>query len=503
MNYAMIVNILGWLLIVESLLMAPSALVALIYREKAGVAILLTMVICSCIGAVMALARRPKKKRIYAKEGMVITALTWFAYSILGALPFRISGYIPGMIDAVFEMASGFTTTGASILSDVEALPHCLLFWRSFSHWVGGMGILVFAMAVVPLAGGGSNMFMMKAESPGPSIKKIVPKVRGTAGLLYKIYIAITLIQLVLLLVGRMPLFDALCITFGTAGTGGFSIANSGCADYSIYQQVVITVFMIIFGTNFSAWYLLMKRRFKEALGISEVIVYYAIVAASILLITFNICGSYSGFGLALKDAAFQVGSIITTTGYATTDFNLWPSFSKWILVLLMFCGACAGSTGGGIKVSRIQIAFKTVIKEIDSVTHPNNVRKIKIDGKQLEHSVLRGTNVFFMAYLLIYGLSVLLISLDNFDLETNFTAVAATLNNIGPGLAGVGPTQNFSGYSPFSTCVLIFDMIAGRLELFPVLALLSINTWKEGGVIAPRGVFRKKQEDTEESTLF
>ena len=402
------------------------------------------------------------------------------------------------MFDAVFETASGFTTTGASILSDVEALPHWLLFWRSFTHWVGGMGILVFVMAIIPLASGGSAMYLMKAESPGPSVKKMVPKASQTAGLLYKMYIFLTVLQLLFLVLGRMPLFDALCITFGTAGTGGFSVLNSGCATYTIFQQVVITVFMILFGTNFSVFYLIMMGRIREVPKVSEAMTYYGIIGAAVALITVNIRGSYTSIGLAIKDAAFQVGSIITTTGFATTDFNIWPAFSKWILILLMFVGACAGSTGGGIKVSRIQVVFKAIMKELDSVIHPNDVRKIRYDGKVLDHAVLRGINVFITAYFVVFGLSVLLVSVDNFGLETNFSAVAATLNNIGPGLGGVGPASNFSGYGAFSTCVLIFDMIAGRLEILPVLILLSPHTWAEGSVLRGKHVRGSREAEND-----
>ena len=334
-----------------------------IYGAVRGMWLAISMVICLAAGGLMILISRPKVRRIYAREGSVICALVWFLYSIFGALPFRLSGAIPDMFDAVFETASGFTTTGASILSDVEALPHCLLFWRSFTHWVGGMGILVFVMAIIPLAAGGS----------------------------YRMYFVLTAMEMVLLVVFRMPVFDALCLTFGTAGTGGFAVLNSGLAGYTIAQQVIITVFMILFGTNFSAYYLVMTGRIREIPKISEVVTYYGIITAAIIMITVNVHGMYSNIGIAIKDAAFQVGSIITTTGYSTADFNLWPAFSKWILILLMFCGACAGSTGGGIKVSRIQVAVKTVIKELDNAIHPNNVRKIKYDGKVLEHSVLRG----------------------------------------------------------------------------------------------------------------
>lgn len=488
MNYAMIFRILGWMLMFEGAFMAPSGVVALFYREKDVMWLIVSMGICLVTGMIMILVSRPKNRRIYAREGSVICALVWFVYSILGALPFRLSGYIPNMFDAVFETASGFTTTGASILSDVEALPHWLLFWRSFTHWVGGMGILVFVMAVIPLAAGGSTMFLMKAESPGPSVKKMVPKAGQTAGILYKMYFALTAMEALILLILRMPLFDALCLTFGTAGTGGFAVLNSGLANYPIPQQVVITIFMILFGTNFTAYYLIITGHIKDIPKVSEVMTYFSIIGAAIAMITVSISHLYPSVLIALKDAAFQVGSIITTTGFSTADFDLWPSFSKWVLVLLMFCGACAGSTGGGIKVSRIQVAVRTVLKELDNVIHPNNVRKIKYDGKTLEHAVLRGINVFIMAYFLVMAASILLISVDGYDLETNFTAVVATLNNIGPGLSKVGPTMNYSGYSAFSTCILIFDMIAGRLEILPVLVLFSMHTWKDGELFrAPR----------------
>lgn len=498
MNYAMIFRILGWMLVFEAGFMAPSAIVAAIYREASVIWLFVSMGIVTAAGLLLRAVSRPRHHRIYAREGAVICALIWFLYSIFGALPFKLSGQIPDMVDAVFETASGFTTTGASILSDVEALPHWLLFWRSFTHWVGGMGILVFVMAIIPLASGGSAMYLMKAESPGPSVKKMVPKASQTAGLLYKMYIFLTVLQLLFLVLGRMPLFDALCITFGTAGTGGFSVLNSGCATYTIFQQVVITVFMILFGTNFSVFYLIMMGRIREVPKVSEAMTYYGIIGAAVALITVNIRGSYTSIGLAIKDAAFQVGSIITTTGFATTDFNIWPAFSKWILILLMFVGACAGSTGGGIKVSRIQVVFKAIMKELDSVIHPNDVRKIRYDGKALDHAVLRGINVFITAYFVVFGLSVLLVSVDNFGLETNFSAVAATLNNIGPGLGGVGPASNFSGYGAFSTCVLIFDMIAGRLEILPVLILLSPHTWAEGSVLRGKHVRRSREAEND-----
>ena len=478
MNYGMIAYVLGWILSMEAMLLVPAGITAIVYREKEGLAILITILIC-LIPGVIRLFVKPRKKQIYAKEGLVITSLSWLLLSLFGALPFRISGHIPHMVDAVFETASGFTTTGASILTDVEALPHCLLFWRSFTHWVGGMGILVFLIAVLPMAGNGSDMFLMKAESPGPSIKKIVPKVKGTASTLYAMYVVITVVEFILLVLGRMPIFDSLVLTFGTAGTGGFGVRNDSIGSYTTYQQVVITIFMILFGINFSAYFLLYKRRFREILEMKEVLVYLGIILCATALISINIAPMYTSKGMAVKDAAFQVGSIITTTGYSTTDFNLWPSFSKTILVTLMFIGACAGSTGGGIKVSRIIILIKTVFKELDYVVHPNNVRKIKVDGKQLEHTVLRSVNVFMASYIIIFVGSLLVVSLDGFDYESSFTAIAATLNNIGPGLGVPGPASNFSMFSNLSKIVMTFDMIAGRLELFPVLILFSRRTWK------------------------
>jgi trk system potassium uptake protein TrkH len=415
---------------------------------------------------------------MYAREGFIATALCWVVLSVFGALPFVIAGSIPSFIDALFEVVSGFTTTGSSILSEVESMPRCLQFWRSFTHWIGGMGVLVFVMAVLPLTGG-STMYLMKAESPGPSVGKLVPKVKSTAVLLYKMYLGLSILQLIFLLIGRMPLFDSLCTVFGTAGTGGFGIRNDSFAGYSTYLQGVVTVFMILFGVNFNLYYLIVRRRFKEAAQSVEVRTYFAIIAVAVILITINISSMFPSLFQAFHHAAFQVGSIMTTTGFATTDFDLWPSFSKTILVLLMFIGACAGSTGGGIKVSRIVVLFRSILKELDLIVHPHNVRKVKMDGRIVEHAVVRSINVFLVSYLFVFALSVLLISLDNFSFTTNFTAVAATINNIGPGLELVGPTQNFGMFSDFSKLILIFDMLAGRLELFPLLILFSRNTWK------------------------
>ena len=406
-------------------------------------------------------------------------ALSWIVLSITGAIPFVLSGAIPHPIDAIFETVSGFTTTGASILTEVESLPRSILFWRSFSHWIGGMGVLVFLLSLLPLAGG-YHMNLMRAESPGPSVSKLVPKVQSTAKILYSIYLGMTVLQIIFLLLGRVPLFDTLCITFGSAGTGGFGIKNDSLGSYSTYCQVVTTIFIILFGVNFSAYYLILTKKFKAAFHIEEIRYYFGIILAAIILIAINTRHMFSGFAQAFQQSAFQVGSIITTTGYSTTDFNQWPALSKTILVLLMFIGACAGSTGGGIKVSRIVLLLKAARKEFQLYLHPNAVKKIKMDQKTVPHETLRSTNIFLSVYLVIFCASVLLISLDNFDLITNFTSVAATLNNIGPGLEIVGPMGNFSSFSYLSKSVLIFDMLAGRLEIFPLLLLFFKNTWKK-----------------------
>ncbi len=397
----------------------------------------------------------------------------------MGGLPFLFSGCITNPIDALFETVSGFTTTGASILPSVEELPKSILFWRSFTHWIGGMGVLVFLLTLLPMTGG-FHMNIMKAESPGPSVSRLVPKVRSTAKILYGIYIGMTILEIVLLLIGRMPLFDALTLSFGTAGTGGFGIRNDSVASYSVYHQVVITIFMILFGINFNAYFFILLGKAKQAFQIEEVKGYLLIIGAAILVITVNIWHLYENVAVAFQQAAFQVASIITTTGYATTNFDLWPQVSRTILVMLMFVGACAGSTGGGIKVSRFLILVKTVRKELLQYAHPKSVKKIKMDGKSIEHEVVRSTNVFMITYVLIFAFSVLLLAFDNLDLVTNFTAVAATLNNIGPGLELVGPSANFSIFSNGDKLVLIFDMLAGRLELFPLLLLFTRDTWRK-----------------------
>lgn len=478
MNYSIVVYILGWILNFQAAFMLLPGVVALLYQEKEGMCFVITLVLCLLIG-IFLVRKKPKKQIFLAVDGFVAVSLSWIVLSMTGAVPFLISGYIPNPIDALFEAVSGFTTTGASILSDVEVLPRCLLFWRSFTHWIGGMGVLVFILCLLPMAGG-SHMNLMKAESPGPSVSRLVPKVQSTAKILYGIYIGMTLIQMVILLVSGMPAFDAVTITFGTAGTGGFGVRNSSIADYTLFQQAVITVSMILFGVNFNVYFLILMKKFAQAFQCEEVRYYFLIIAAAIGLITLNTASMYSDAGLAFHHAAFQVASIITTTGYATADFDLWPELSQTILVLLMFVGACAGSTGGGIKVSRFVILAKAMRKELITALHPRAVTKMKMDGKLVEHEVVRSVNVFIGAYLFLFALSLLLISVDGYDLITNFTSVAATINNIGPGLAQTGPTCNFGGFSNFSKLVLTFDMLAGRLEIFPFMVLFYKGTWKK-----------------------
>lgn len=478
MNYRIITYIVGWVFNLQAIFMVLPILTAVIYGEKDIFAFLTAIIICLVIGLPLT-RKKPSNKVFYIKDGCVAVALSWVVLSITGAIPFVLSGSIPHPIDAIFETVSGFTTTGASILAEVESLPKSILFWRSFTHWIGGMGVLVFLLSLLPLAGG-YHMNLMRAESPGPSVSKLVPKVQSTAKILYGIYLGMTVLQIIFLLLGGVPLFDTLCITFGSAGTGGFGIKNDSLGSYSTYCQVVTTIFIILFGVNFSAYYLILTKKFKAAFHIEEIRYYFGIILASIILIAINTRHMFSGFAQAFQQSAFQVGSIITTTGYSTTDFNQWPALSKTILVLLMFIGACAGSTGGGIKVSRIILLLKAARKEFQLYLHPNAVKKIKMDQKTVPHETLRSTNIFLSVYLIIFCGSVLLISLDNFDLITNFTAVAATLNNIGPGLEIVGPMGNFSSFSYLSKSVLIFDMLAGRLEIFPLLLLFFKNTWKK-----------------------
>ncbi len=478
MNGSIIRYILGQVLKVEAVLFLLPCVTAIIYREPEGVVYLAVAVIELLCGILMTL-KKPKNNVFYLKEGCVTTSLCWILISIFGALPFVLTGEIPSFTDALFETISGFTTTGASILNDVEALSYTSLLWRSFTHWVGGMGVLVFMLAIIPLSGG-SNMNLMRAESPGPSVGKLVPKLRHTARLLYVLYISLTVLQFILLVIGKMPVFDAITTSFGTAGTGGFGIKNDSMMSYSPYIQWVVTIFMILFGVNFNAYYFIFLREFKKAFTMEEVKYYLLIIGVATAVIFFNILDMSKGVFDAFTHASFQVATIITTTGFATTDFDLWPMTSRLILVMLMFIGACAGSTGGGIKVSRFVVAVKTVAKELTSYIHPKSIKKIKFEGKVVERDVVRSINVYFITFILIFAASIFLVSFEGKDLETNFTAVAATINNIGPGLSGVGPTKNFSTFTPFSKYVLMFDMLAGRLELFPLLILFHPGIWKD-----------------------
>ncbi len=477
MNGAMIIYILGQVLRIEGLLLLPSFLVGFIYGERQGWAYLLMCMVCLLAGTLITL-KKPRDTTIYLKEGCVSTALCWIVLSAFGAMPFVITGEIPQFIDAMFETVSGFTTTGSSILTDVEAMSHPSLFWRSFTHWIGGMGVLVFLLAVLPMAGG-SQFNLMKAESPGPSVGKLVPKVSATARLLYVIYFGMTVLEIVLLLLGGMPAFEAVTHSFGTAGTGGFGVRGDSVASYSPYLKWVITIFMILFGVNFNAYYFLFFGKVRKALQMEEVRWYLLIILAATAIIFVTLLGT-CGIFEALTDAAFQVGTIITTTGFATTDFDQWNSLAKTVLVLLMFIGACAGSTGGGIKVSRILIFIKSAFRETRSYIYPRSVNRVKMEGRSMEHEAIRSVNVYLTTYVMIFVLSLLLISIEGKDLITSFTSVAATYNNIGPGLGIVGPTGNFSSFTAFSKCVLIFDMLAGRLELFPMLILFHPAIWKQ-----------------------
>ncbi|MGN0578862.1 MAG: TrkH family potassium uptake protein [Ruminiclostridium sp.] len=477
MNYKMIIYILGWILIFLGIFMAVPAVTAIVYGESALWVFLGIAAFCAAAGKLITL-KKPKNSTLYSREGFIIVSLSWIVLSVFGALPFFISGAIPSFINAVFESVSGFTTTGASILTEVESLPKSILMWRSFTHWVGGMGVLVFIMAFLPLSGG-QNMHIMKAESPGPSVSKLVPRVKTTALLLYAIYFALTLAEFIMLMAGGMNAFEALNASFATAGTGGFGVKNDSLGGYSAYIQIVVTVFMLLFSINFNSYFFLMRGKLREAFT-TEVKTFLIIVFAAITTISINISGMFATVEEAVRHSAFTVASVISTTGFSTADFNLWPELSRAILVMLMFVGACAGSTGGGIKVSRILILFKSMAKELGCMIHPKQVKKVKIDSHRIEHDVVRSVNVYMVCYMLIFMLSILLVSFDNHDLITSFTAVTATINNIGPGLELVGPTSNFSFFSDPVKLVLIFDMLAGRLELFPMLLLFTPTTWKK-----------------------
>ena len=478
MNRKMVIKTTGMLLTVEACLLLLPLAVALYYRERCFYAILITIGISALLGGGAMLWGRNASKTIYSREGFVITALSWFLLSAVGALPFRISGEIPSYVDAFFETVSGFTTTGASILNDVEAMSRGLLFWRSFTHWVGGMGVLVFLMAMTKNISDRS-IHIMRAEMPGPIVDKITPRTRDTAKIFYAIYIALTFVEVALLLCGGMPLYEALVHAFGTAGTGGFGILRDSIASYSPYLQWVIGVFMLVFGVNFNLYYLILIKRFKSVLKSGELWTYLGFAAASTGLIAFNIRSFYPSVSEAIRTAFFQVSSIMTTTGYATADFDTWPTLSKTTLLLLMFIGACAGSTGGGIKVSRVMIYVKSIHRELRKLLRPRAVNVIRLEGKMVDENVVRGQNAYLAVYALSFCLFFFLLSFDRFDVETNLSAAAACFNNIGPGFAAVGPTHSYAGYSALSKLVLSAAMLMGRLEIFPILLMITPSTWR------------------------
>ena len=470
------------ILAIEAVFMIPALIISLCSSEWAAVqGFIATLGIILLVSGLLFLLCRKAYNALNAREGMVCVGISWVILSLFGCLPFVFSGEIPHYVDALFEIVSGFTTTGSSVLAAPENLPGGILYWRSFSHWLGGMGVLVFLLAVNPGDGKGAGftMHLLRAESPGPDVGKLVPKMRHTAAILYLIYIGLTIIDVIFLLAGNMSLLEAVCTAFGTAGTGGLGIKGDSMASYSPYLQNVTTVFMLLFGINFSCYYLILLRQFKSIFKDEELRLYIGLVLGSILLIVLDLRGFYGTLEETIRHAAFQVSSIITTTGYATTDFDLWPSFSKMILITLMLTGACAGSTCGGMKIARVMLLMKSLRRNIRKVLHPNSVQLVRNNGSIIDEKILDNTNAYLAAYVIIFVLSVVLISLDNFSPASSITAVLACFNNIGPGLEAVGPTCNFSGFSIFSKLVLIVDMLAGRLEIFPILILFSKKTWK------------------------
>lgn len=481
MNVKSISRTVGLILLITGIFQLFPLLIAIIDHEPRNIlAYIESLCLILLVGSALLLFSRGGNRMFSAQEGFAATGLSWIFMSAFGALPFFLSGQIPSYVDALFEMVSGFTTTGASILTDVEALSRCNLFWRSFSHWLGGMGVLVFLLAVVPGArkNGGTGIYLMRAESPGPSVDKLTPHLRQTAMILYGIYILLTALCIVCLLLGGMPVFDSFCIAFGTAGTGGFAIKNSSMGGYSYFLQTVVTVFMFLFGVNFSLYYMLLLRKFKAVFKNEELRLYFGIAAGSIVLIAINISRMYNTVYEAVHHAAFQVVSIMTTTGYGTVDFEQWPAFSKAILLSLMFIGASAGSTGGGLKVSRVLLLMKSIRRTIRKALHPRRVQPVYMDGRAVSEEVCDNVNAYLAIYCVILVLSFAIISVDGFSIGTNFSAVASCFNNIGPGFELVGATQNFSIYSDLSKIILSLDMLLGRLEIFPLLLLLSPDTW-------------------------
>lgn len=481
MNVKSISRTVGLILLITGIFQLFPLLIAVIDHEPRNIlAYIESLCLILLVGSALLLFSRGGNRMFSAQEGFAATGLSWIFMSAFGALPFFLSGQIPSYVDAFFEMVSGFTTTGASILTDVEALSRCNLFWRSFSHWLGGMGVLVFLLAVVPGArkNGGTGIYLMRAESPGPSVDKLTPHLRQTAMILYGIYILLTALCIMCLLLGGMPVFDSFCIAFGTAGTGGFAIKNSSMGGYSCFLQTVVTVFMFLFGVNFSLYYMLLLRKFKAVFKNEELRLYFGIAASSIILIAINISRMYNTVYESVHHAAFQVVSIMTTTGYGTVDFEQWPAFSKAILLSLMFIGASAGSTGGGLKVSRVLLLMKSIRRTIRKALHPRRVQPVYMDGRAVSEEVCDNVNAYLAIYCVILVLSFAIISVDGFSIGTNFSAVASCFNNIGPGFELVGATQNFSIYSDLSKIILSLDMLLGRLEIFPLLLLLSPDTW-------------------------
>lgn len=480
MNRRMIFYMLGKILQIESILLCFPLICSVIYSEKSAFSFLITIAFSLSVGMVLTLFCKPKDKTIYAKEGFVIVALAWITLSLVGALPFVLSGSIPSFIDAFFETVSGFTTTGASVVADISTITSKgIMFWRSFTHWVGGMGVLVLVMAIFP-TDSGRSMHIIRAEMPGPIVGKLVPKLKNTAKILYLIYIVMTVIEVVFLCAGGMNLYESLLHSFGTAGTGGFGIKPDSIASYSPYLQWVIAIFMLLFGINFNLYYLVITKHLRAAFKSEELWCYLSIVAVAVGFITYNIYSIYNNFSDALRNAAFQVSSIITTTGYATADFNLWPGLSKGILFLLMFIGGCAGSTAGGIKVSRVILLFKRIIANLKHMLHPRSTEIVRFEGRKIESETLTGVTVYFALYFLCFTAIFFVTLFEPFDLETNISAVASCFNNIGPGLSKVGPSGNYGIYSPFSTLVLSFAMLLGRLEIYPLILLFSPISWRK-----------------------
>lgn len=477
MNYSIIRYITGWVILVISLFMLLPALVSVIYGEYTTVFVFLGCAVVFGATGFLLRFKKPSDKRFFSREGYIVATLSWIIISLIAAIPFTISGEIPFYIDAIFEVVSGFTTTGASILNNIEGLSRGMLFWRCFTNWLGGMGVLVFVLAIIPAASGQAVHFL-RAESTGPTVGKLVPKLRHSTGILYKLYVVMTIIQIVLLIIAGVPVFDSFCVSFGTAGTGGFAVLNDSIASYSVLAKNIISVFMLLFGVNFNFYFLLLARKFKDAFSLEEVKWYFTTYFAATFIIGASIHMTSPG-QFTFTDTLFQTSSIMTTTGFSTVDFNYWPALAQTILILLMFIGSCAGSTAGGIKISRFVIYLKTIKKQLSYLIHPRSVKTLKMDNKPITHETVRIVNVYFAIYIVFFVISFLLILLEGFDILTSFTSVAATLNNIGPGLGDVGPSCNFSQFSPIGKIILSINMLAGRLEIFPLVIFFMPSAWR------------------------